>query len=141
MFEKPVIFVRSLSLLCWVITSTDCPVDDSLAMLSCLKQQPVESLLAPPKCAGQLLPLCTTAVDGVYIPDDPETLLRKGEINAGVHVLMGNTHTEGYLASLFYAPYLHSPDAGLDQFRAMVMEVIILYGLFLVSDTVYYHLY
>jgi hypothetical protein len=51
-----------------------------------------------------------SAVDGIFFPADPETLLRKGQFNKDIDVMLGTMAMEGYLITVDHDPALLDPN-------------------------------
>jgi hypothetical protein len=96
-------FIRNHSVLI-----TGCPQESEEA-LDCLRKLPVESFIPDPsEPCTQVMHL--SAIDGVFIPDDPMTLLRAGKFNKDVDVMLGTMATEGYIITSHFAPDLLDKD-------------------------------
>jgi hypothetical protein len=52
-----------------------------------------------------------SSIDGIFIPDDPMTLLQTGQFNKDVEVMLGTIATEGYLITDHAAPTLLDKEA------------------------------
>ncbi|ELU04663.1 hypothetical protein CAPTEDRAFT_111930, partial [Capitella teleta] len=99
-----------------------CPSNDSRAMAECFRKLPVERFAASESepCKQKLL----ATADGVYLPDDPEKLLRTGQYNKDIDVIMGTMSTEGYWLSATRIPPLVAEDTSLERVQGYFLHEI-----------------
>ena len=104
-------------------SNAECPTE-SEAGVACLRKLPMGSFIPDPSKP------CTfywhqAAIDGVYIPDDPKTLLETGQYNKDIDVMLGTMQTEGYLlSSLFFAGRFDETKVTSDHVESFIMEDI-----------------
>lgn len=99
-----------------------CPSNDSRAMAECFRKLPVERFAASESepCKQKLL----ATADGVYLPDDPEKLLRTGQYNKDIDVIMGTMSTEGYWLSATRIPPLVAEDTSLERVQGYFLHEV-----------------
>ena len=121
-------FFHHFNLVLNLLLLTDCPTEDSAALLQCLKKAPVEHFADPSKisedCREKYPMLFFSArVDGTYIPDDPHSLLTSGNFNTEINVMLGVTSTEGYFVGKAIMPKSKDPDFNINDAKQYVVGV------------------
>jgi carboxylesterase type B len=75
---------------------TGCPQAESREAAECLRKLPAESFLPDMEKPCTFVPHMPT-IDGVFIPDEPEKLVKSGRYNKDIDVMLGTMSNEGYL--------------------------------------------
>jgi len=91
--------------------SLGCPNDTSAAMLSCFLEKPaVDLVILPPEY--MMTVYFTAVVDGEFIPEMPEDILKNKHYNPDVELIVGVCDSEGILlGSMFSGSDLYTEDA------------------------------
>ena len=64
------------------------------------------------------------SVDGIYLTDVPDKVIKRGNIHKNIDVILGNTGTEGYMITSMLVPKFHDPDFNMTDFAMFVGMIL-----------------